>query len=249
MHLRRFYIDRPAVVGSVAMIKDSDAHHIKTVLRLKKAALVYLLDAGGGLYEGAIKTIASEGVTVEVLSKLESPGESPLSITVAQALLKANKMDQALRHLTELGISRWIPFVAGRSVKKLTPDRYAARLKRWQTIAREAVKQSRRAQTPDIDLPMTYTALLKDDTRYDLKLFLWEDATARLQTLQQQLVDQHIRRILVLIGPEGGLSTQEAARAKAHGFYAASMGPRILRAETATLAAVALVQFLWGDMG
>ena len=77
MHLRRFYIDRPAVVGSVAMIKDSDAHHIKTVLRLKKAALVYLLDAGGGLYEGAIKTIASEGVTVEVVEPAVERAASP----------------------------------------------------------------------------------------------------------------------------------------------------------------------------
>ena len=74
------------------MIKGSDAHHIKTVLRLQKAAVVHLLDADGGLYEGAIKTIAKEGVTVEVLSKLVSPGESPLNITVAQALLKTNKI-------------------------------------------------------------------------------------------------------------------------------------------------------------
>lgn len=249
MHLRRFFTDTQVTVGSVAAIEGPDAHHIQSVLRLKAGAAVLLLDSIGGLYEASIKSVAGKRVLVEVVSQKPLQGEAPVNITVAQALLKAKKMDQVLRQLTEMGITRWIPYVAGRSIKKLPSARVENRLQRWNSIAREAVKQCRRGLMPIVDRPINFTNLLDDETPYDLKLLFWEEATASLQMIKRNIAAGPIRHILILIGPEGGLSRQEVTEAQQHGFTIAGMGPRILRAETAALAAVALVQLLWGDLG
>ncbi|QTA90883.1 Ribosomal RNA small subunit methyltransferase E domain-containing protein [Desulfonema magnum] len=156
-------------------------------------------------------------------------------------------MDNLVRHLTELGITEWIPFIAERSVSRPDKKRLASRMERWKKIAREAVKQCKRSHIPDIDTVLSFEELLHIGKAYDLKIVFWENETMNFAF--PQLHDKQYHTIFVMLGPEGGFTSREIESALASGFVTAALGPRILRAETATIAASALLQYLFGDMG
>jgi 16S rRNA (uracil1498-N3)-methyltransferase len=166
---------------------------------------------------------------------------------VAQGFLKDKKMDTLIRQLTELGISRWIPFFAARSVSRPDAARLERRAARWQKIATEALKQCRRTQPPRIETVAGFEQMLAAGVDADIKIAFWEEEQSVLPE-----ADRHGRvpgDIFIILGPEGGLTSEEIALARQAGFKSVSLGPRILRAETATLAACTLVQHLYGDMG
>ena len=156
-------------------------------------------------------------------------------------------MDTLIRQLTELGISRWIPFFGARSVPRPDARKLAKRADRWQKIADEALKQCRRAQSPRIEMPSGFEQMLAAGADADVKIAFWEEEKTVLPAANRG--GEEISEIFIILGPEGGLTEAEINSARQAGFKSISLGPRILRAETATLAACTLVQHLYGDMG
>lgn len=247
--MRYFLIKQSDLADSKAVVKGSDAHHIKNVLRLKPGDKIGLFDGTGLNYETKIVTLLSKSVEVFVIRKFSSTTESNVQITVAQALLKDRKMDLLVRQLTELGITRWIPFIAKRSVPRPDKKRLFTRTERWKKIAKEALKQCKRFCPPEIGTTVSFEEVLNLGKDSDLKIVFWEE---ELKPVNIKLLPPHARHpesIFVLVGPEGGFTSQEVENARASGFITAALGPRILRAETATIAACTLLQYLFGDMG
>lgn len=245
--MRRFFIHPDTIAAGSPALTGADARHIKSVLRLKRGDCIEVFDGAGRTYTACIGRLAGDRVEVELENGTVTPQEESLEIVAAQALLKDRKMDTLIRQVTELGISRWVPFVSERTVPSPGKERLRSRSQRWEKIAREALKQCRRDRLPAIEPLHTFDQVLDLGADCAVRVFFWEEATATLETVP--FADAQPRRLLVVFGPEGGFSKAEAERAREQGFALASLGPRILRAETATLAGCALVQYLFGDMG
>lgn len=247
--MRYFFIKQSDLAGSKAVVKGSDAHHIKNVLRLKPDDKIGLFDGTGLNYESRIVTLLPKSVEVSVIRSFPSTTESNVQITVAQALLKDRKMDLLVRQLTELGITRWIPFIAKRSVPRPDKNRLFKRTERWNKIAKEALKQCKRCCSPEIGTTVSFEEVLNLGKDNDLKIVFWEEES---KPVNKELAVSNLKpqeKIFILLGPEGGFTLKEVENAKASGFITVSLGPRILRAETATIAACTLLQYLFGDMG
>jgi 16S rRNA (uracil1498-N3)-methyltransferase len=247
--MRYFFIKQSDLADSKAVVKGSDAHHIKNVLRLKIGDEIGLFDGTGLNYETRIVTLLPKSVEVSVIHSFPSTTESSVQITVAQALLKDRKMDLLVRQLTELGITRWIPFIAKRSVPRPDKKRLFTRTERWKKIAKEALKQCKRCCSPEIGATVSFEEVLNLGKDSDLKIVFWEEES---KPVNKELTVSDLKppeKIFILLGPEGGFTLKEVENAKESGFITASLGPRILRAETATIAACTLLQYLFGDMG
>jgi len=246
--MRYFFIEPSLAVGPVVSITGTEVHHIKNVLRLKPGDGLRLFDGTGFEYEAVIISVSAKDVTVEIQRKLKAAVKPGAQIIVAQAFLKEKKMDDLVRKLCELGVAQWIPFFSQHAIARPDAKRLAGRSRRWQRIATEAVKQCRRIVTPRIGDALSFDEVLDFSDSCDLKLVFWENESSRLSS--ELASEENLpKKILVMLGPEGGFTDQEISRVQNCGFISAGLGPRILRAETATIAAVALVQYLFGDMG
>lgn len=245
MALRRFYIAAEMINQVQPQIVGSDAVHISRVLRLKTDDRIELFDGTGKGYRARIVAVSSTIVSVTIESSFDLSSESPVHITLAQGMLKDRKMDDLIRQLTELGIDRWMPFYAARSVPSPKGKALDKRLARWKKIAIEAVKQCRRGRIPDVHPVDDFSAVLSASASCDQRLIFWEDTNHAFAIAPQGIT----RQVMLVVGPEGGFTPQEVQQAKDQGFHIAGLGPRILRAETATLAALTLVQYCMGDMG
>jgi 16S rRNA (uracil1498-N3)-methyltransferase len=244
MALRRFYLAPEMVNRALPEITGSDAGHISRVLRLSTDDVVELFDGTGKGYRARIVSASPKKVIFTIESSFALLSESPVHITLAQGMLKDRKMDDLIRQLTELGVDSWMPFYACRSVPSPGKKGWVKRLERWEKIAVEAVKQCRRGRVPEI-LPMDdFKAILAAAGAYDKKIIFWEDINQAFE-----IPKAAVEKILLVVGPEGGFDPSEVQKAKSYGFLTAGLGPRILRAETAALAACTLVQYWVGDMG
>ena len=246
--MRYFFIEPSSVTGPVVSIPGAEAHHIKNVLRLKPGDNLKLFDGTGFEYEAVIISVSAKDVIVEIQRKLTAAVQPGVKIIVAQAFLKEKKMDDLVRKLCELGVARWIPFFSQRSIPRPDANRLAGRSHRWQRIATEAVKQCRRIDTPGIGEALSFDEVLDFSSSCNLKLVFWENESKRLAG-DLAFEENHPQKIMVMMGPEGGFTDQEINKVRNCGFISAGLGPRILRAETATIAAVTLVQYLFGDLG
>jgi 16S rRNA (uracil1498-N3)-methyltransferase len=247
--MRRFYIDPAVVSKPLVTLKGSEAHHIKNVLRLKPEDRIKLIDGTGNEYEAVIKTLDSEKVELEIRHEFQGPVTTGARILVAQAFLKEKKMDDLVRKLSELGIAGWIPFFSHRSIPRPDKDRLVGRTQRWKRIAAEAVKQCRRSDMLRIYEALSFKEVLQFSQACDLKIVFWENETVPLSRNPGLKGQVPLKKIMLMLGPEGGFTEQEIESARQGGFEVAALGPRILRAETATLAASALIQYLYGDLG
>ena len=158
-------------------------------------------------------------------------------------------MDRLLRHLCELGINHWGPFVSERSVPRPDTGRLTAREARWKKIVKESCKQCQRSMLPEIIKTLTFKDLLDYGSSCDLQIVFYENESAALKSLIKPDPQLPLRKILLILGPEGGFSDPEIENARAAGYLVAGLGSRILRAETAAIAACTLMQFLYGDRG
>ena len=247
--MRRFYISQEQKSGSTVTLTGSDANHIRNVLRGKSGDSISLFDGCGHTYAGKIIDTAPGRITVVVLDKFAPDTESPLHLVLAQAFLKDRKMDDLVRHITELGVTAWIAVIAQRSVAKPDPGRFAGRLARWNKIAGESLKQCGRSYPPDIRIAASMEEMFEWTAACDLKIVFWGGSPRPLAHPLPKSVPTPIRRMAVAIGPEGGFTEAEIDVAREHGFITATLGPRILKADTAAVAACALAQHLFGDMG
>jgi 16S rRNA (uracil1498-N3)-methyltransferase len=219
-------------------IIGSDAHYLKDVLRSKPGDLIDLLDGTGMIYRAKITKLEKDRISCEIISSQEAKSEPAVKITLAQALPKGHKMDFIVEKCTELGVSRIIPVLTERAVAK------SAKLERWRKIAKEAAEQSGRAIIPEIYELTTFDDILKLSKDYALAIIPWEaEENISLKSTLTTYPPNHLSTILVLIGPEGGFSQKEVEKAKKAGFESVSLGKRILRAETAGMATLAMVLY------
>lgn len=245
--LRRFFIPPELVDTACTEITGSEAGHICRVLRLSDGDEVELFDDTGNGYRAQIVSANLDRVRFTIVESYPLTTESPTRITLAQGFLKENKMDDLIRPLTELGIHCWRPFYAARSVSIPKARGLEKRLDRWRKKAIEAVKQCRRGRVPTIEPADSLTEVLNASDGFDLKIFFWEGEPLAVKLPSQSLPST--LSILAVVGPEGGFSTDEVRMARERGFLICGLGPRILRAETAALAAFTVLQYRFGDMG
>lgn len=246
--VRRFLIPSQSLDGSTSIVAGDIFHHMVKVLRLKKGAKVVLADGHGNSRPGIIDGIESESATIRFLQEAlaPEPATSP-AITIYQGLPKGDKIELIVQKATELGASAIIPFMAERSVKKIQPGRVNELVNRWQRISMEAARQSGCCVVPRIRIAGSLSEALRD-SHHELKLLLWEEErTVHLKQILDPLAAPG--DVAVIIGPEGGITTNEAAEAARCEFTPVSLGKRILRTESASLVILSILQYHWGDIG
>lgn len=240
--MRRFFINPANITKERGIITDQEARHISTVLRLKPGRVIALFDGNGTAYQAEITAVKKTTVETKILASHRHQ-EAPPFLSVAQALIKGNKMDLIIQKATELGVSALLPIITQHCDIKLAS---ASQIGRWQRIAHESCKQCDRPTPMPCHEATPLPKLLTQVDDFSHKIIFWENEATK--TISDIPGLQSAQRVLLLIGPEGGFSQQEAESAINHGFSAVSLGPRILRAETASIAAMAIVQFLLGNL-
>ncbi|MGB0732559.1 MAG: 16S rRNA (uracil(1498)-N(3))-methyltransferase [Pontibacterium sp.] len=240
MRLPRFYDPQSFAPNTSTELGNAAVQHIVKALRLKKDDKIALFNGDGLLYHATL-TQVEKRTAIAYVTHVEKPdNESPLNVTIGQSLSRGERMDYAVQKSTELGATQITPLFSSRCEVKLPPDRQEKRVNHWQHVAISACEQSGRCFVPKIASPLTLEAWLKEQTA-DLKFVLHHHAE---QPLASHPTPQSVA---LLIGPEGGLTEEEVSLAIAHGFQPLTMGPRVLRTETAPVAALSLLNYLWGD--
>ncbi|MEW6440978.1 MAG: 16S rRNA (uracil(1498)-N(3))-methyltransferase [bacterium] len=223
-------------------------HYVCEVLRMRRGDPLVLFDGSGWQYAAVLLDVTSRLARVGILERVPGKADSPLWLLLAVGLLKAQKMDLVIQKASELGAAEICPVAAARSVPVLPSERSEPRLRRWRKIAEEASRQSGRASVAEIRPVSSLDETLTRRPEVDLGLLFTASAPSNLGLPAGAQTRSPPRRILLLVGPEGGFTAQEEAAALAAGFVAAGLGPRILRAETAAILAVALAQYQFGDL-
>ncbi len=197
--------------------------------------------------KGSFSSLSEDRGEIEIIRSYQVNNESPLKTTLALGLTKGEKMDWVVEKATELGVHTVVPFLSDYTIPKLNERKVAQRSERWQKIALSAAKQCGRVRIPEILALSEFCDLLETVSLDALRLLFWEkEREQRLSDLKEARAT--ISEVFVMIGPEGGFSAHEAALALGQDFKAVRLGPRILRAETAAVAALSAVQLLWGDL-
>lgn len=240
MRVSRLYVDTPLNTGGRLALDEDAAHYVRSVLRLKQDQEIVLFNGRGGEYLGRFSEVSRKSVRLAIESFSPRDVESPLQITLGMGISRGDRMDWAVQKAVELGVAQLTPLLTERCVTKLNDDKRQQRLQHWQHIVQHAAEQSGRTRLPNLG----EIAGLPDwvSRQQGLRVFLDPHAEQTLADLTPP--DQHVT---LLSGPEGGFSDQERQFAKAAGFVPVRLGARILRTETAVLAALTAVQTLWGD--
>jgi 16S rRNA (uracil1498-N3)-methyltransferase len=237
----RFFVSSPLAAGREIALPSAAAHHAARVLRLKPGDAVTLFDGEGGEYGAEIRSATRRAVDVVVTERRAVERESPLEVTLAQALIATERMDFAIQKAVELGASAISPVATARSVARLEGERARRRAEHWRAIAIAACEQCGRNRVPEVHAPTELGAWLRQPSSAERRLVLVPSAEEALAAVAAG------RKIELLVGPEGGFAPEEALAAVAAGFRAVRLGPRILRAETAGPAMLAALNALWGD--
>jgi len=245
--MARFYIPNPRIENGLLKVEGDEVRHIRKVLRLKTGDKIFVFDGLGREFEGTIIEEGRASGMVKIQRSLSPKRNSPLEVTLAQSLLKGEKMDYLIQKAAELGIKEIIPFFSSRSVPLLEKSRSLKRHHRWGKIAIEASKQCGRGVVPKIESLQTYSDMLHNASTDHLRLILWERDGIRLKKMLEGSKER--KKIFFVIGPEGGFSQDEVEKAERVGFVAVTLGKRILRAETASLCFLSILQYEWGDVG
>ena len=255
---RSFFVDPSCFHGERAILPPLLARQIRSVLRLRPGDTIELLDGSGALYEARLSEVTADVVAAELLGRREPATEPSVRLELYQALLKGEKMELVLQKGTEIGVSRFVPVLSERCISRPAVSELERRLERWRTIVREAAEQSGRAALPEVAPLHRFTGACKEAVSAELAMMAWEEEHARwiggAVRMANLSADQPRQgaarpRVALLIGPEGGFSPREAREAGEAGLRVVSLGPRILRAETAALVAATLVLCETGDMG
>ncbi|MBX9705445.1 MAG: 16S rRNA (uracil(1498)-N(3))-methyltransferase [Gammaproteobacteria bacterium] len=240
MRIPRIYHPAPLAVAQTVELTAEAANHVARVLRMPVAAELLLFNGDGQQYASTITAISKRNVQVKIHAAEYKPVASPLQIHLAQAVARAEKMDWILQKATELGVSSITPLITERSGVKLDAERWQKRQQHWEAVIISACEQCGRNQLPSVTQPQEFTAFVAQP-RSGTKLILAPEATTPLPSA---VIEQ---AVTIVIGPEGGFSDLELTQAQQAGFSATQFGPRILRTETAAIAAVAVLQMIFGD--
>lgn len=243
MRLNRVYCDQPLASAAAAELPPSAAYHVARVLRLRPGAPLTVFDGSGDDFRCEIVSIEGERVRVRIGERVAGLGESPLAITLVQAVSRSERMDWTLQKATELGVRAIAPVLSARSVVRLDEQQAAKKLRHWQAIVAGACEQCGRSTLPEVRPPLELRRFLAESPRSGQRLVLNPDGPTSLAGLASLAA-----RVELLIGPEGGLDDTELEAAVHAGYAPVRLGPRVLRTETAGIVALAVLQGLWGDL-
>ena len=239
----RLFVNDPLVSATELQLGRDQAHYLGRVLRLRNGDRLTVFNGDNGEFDAHVTSIAKNSATIVVDAALETATESALKIHLVQGISRGERMDFVVQKATELGVKRITPVFTEYGVVKLNDARAAKRNDHWQSVAIGACEQSGRIRPPLIDAPVNLNAWFGAGTKEaDLDLILKPGAATPLSSIAAP-----VTKVCLLIGPEGGFSDTEYEDAEIAGFAAVSLGPRVLRTETAALTAIAVVQSLWGD--
>lgn len=240
MRVSRLYVNLPLVPNGQVELDDDGGHYVRTVLRLKKDDSIILFNGKGGEYVGVLSEVSRKSVLVAIKSRSDRSVESPLYIVLGLGISRGDRMDWSVQKAVELGVTQITPIITERCVVQFKGDKKFQRLQHWQKIVQHAAEQSGRTVLPEL----TEIAALQNWVSHQQGLKICLDPNTDLSMAQLQPEGM---KITLLTGPEGGFSDQERSVAKAAGFIPIRLGGRILRTETAAIAALSAVQMLWGD--
>ena len=244
MRLTRVYVETPVTAGKRLTIEGTAANHITRVLRLRSGAELTVFDGSGGEFGARIEEFRKDAVVVGVDEHRTADRESPLSLTLAQGISRGERMDWIIQKATELGATRIVPVFTQRSVVRLDDKQAGRKLQHWRAITVAACEQCGRNRLPDLATPVEFFDVLPASFSPNaIRLLLSPHADLRIDDLRDIQSG-----VSVLIGPEGGLDEVEQEAAIAAGFKAVRMGPRVLRTETAAIAALTILQRYFGDL-
>ncbi|ATW25351.1 16S rRNA (uracil(1498)-N(3))-methyltransferase [Candidatus Formimonas warabiya] len=247
--MTRFFVPADQIRPPLITILGSDVHHIGKVLRLKPGDTVLIADGTGREYLAELTEITAQKVTARIQDHFLSHHEPPLDVYLLQGLPKGDKLEFIIQKCTEVGVRKIIPIHMERTIVRLPAEKARERRERWQRIAAEAAKQCQRGVVPEIEPVCGLEQVLQELPKETLLVMPWEEEknTGLKDILKQE--SGASGPVAVLIGPEGGISPQEAEVACTYGAKKATLGPRILRTETAGLVTLSLILYELGDLG
>ena len=237
----RFYVDFALSPDSVVELPDNVVRHLN-VLRVKNTEEIVLFNGNGKAYPALPEVLEKRRASVRILREEATDNESPLNITLVQAVSAAERMDFTLQKSVELGVAEIRPVISERCVVRLSGERAEKRVARWQEIVVSACEQSGRNIVPKVLPLMTYAQALQQLPQETTKLLMSLNRAQKLSDVRPQS-----GKVVFMVGPEGGWTEKEEQQAFDAGFQSVTLGKRVLRTETASLAAIAAMQTLWGD--
>ena len=240
MRIPRVFTGQVLVSGAVIELEPAAAHHLSKVLRMQAGRELVLFNGKGGEFTGSIHEVTKKNVTVLVAEPSADNRESPLVLELAIGVSRGDRFDYVLQKATELGVTKITPLITERTEVRMGGERQDKLMERWQQIIVSACEQCQRNLLPVLAAPVQIADWLPQ-VNAELRFVLHHRDSQSLPA------EQKPQSVALLVGPEGGLSDDEIAQAKTQNFNALTLGPRVLRTETAPLAAISLVQYLWGD--
>jgi 16S rRNA (uracil1498-N3)-methyltransferase len=241
-------VEAPMAAGKRLVVEGSAANHITRVLRLRSGDALTVFDGSGGEFGARIEEFRKDSVVVAVEDHRPLERESPLPLALAQGISRGERMDWIIQKATELGTSRIVPLFTKRSVVRLDEKQADRKLQHWRAIAIAACEQCGRNRIPELAAPVDFFDMLPAEASGATRLLLSPTGDLRIEDLGQDVRQGASKGITVLIGPEGGLEDVEQEAALAAGFKAVRLGPRVLRTETAAIAALTIIQRYFGDL-
>jgi len=239
--MSRFYIPRDSVRHSEIRLSGEAAHHILDVMRLRERDKIVAFDGSGKEYEGIIRSADKKSLVISVINTKEAARSDGVEITLIQAIPKRDKMDYIVEKATELGVVAILPTITGRTIVQLKGEKARKRRDRWEKIAAQASRQCGRLTIPVIETPAIFEKVTATFCGYDRVLIASLDEDAR--DLKEVLAGSPAGRVALCIGPEGDFTKEEADAARSSGAVPVTLGPRILKSDTAGLALVSIVSY------
>jgi 16S rRNA (uracil1498-N3)-methyltransferase len=245
--MHRFFVDKNQINNDIIEIEGTDVRHIKDVLRLKPKEEIEIC-SHGITYICEIESILKDRIINKVIHRIEGRNEAPIDIILYQGLAKGSKMDLIIQKCTEIGVKEFFPLASYRSVVKINDiKREQSKVARWNTIADEAAKQSKRDILPKVQNIISFDEMIEYLKEEKCIIVPYEDE--RDTNIKNALKEVQNKRINLIIGPEGGFEPMEIDKLKAIGAQIVTLGPRILRTETAGIVAATIILYELGDIG
>ncbi len=238
-----YYTDKKNIYSNYLIITGSEAHHISKVMRHKSGERIFVTDGQDNEYQTMIKTIAKNNIIADIINKARKVRETTIKVTLAQSIIKGNHMDFIIEKTAELGVHDIIPVISERTIASVSEKKAL----RYQKLMLAAMKSSTRTHLPYFSKPTPFQKILESTDNYGLSLLAYEEEETK-HRLSDILLQNMLRKVLLVIGPEGGFTQNEIQEAKAQGVKCFSLGPRRLRAETAALAALSLLLYELKEM-
>jgi len=243
--MQRYFINNENIniESNIAYITGSDFHHIKNVMRMHKGDKVYIVDEDKNAFVGEINDFYDSQVSCSLIEKVERKAELDTDVVIAQGLVRREKTEEVLRRITELGAYGYVQVAMERSVVKVKETK-DSKLDRMKSIVKEACEQSHRNRLMKVYDIHSFKEFINEFKDYDVKLFAYEEAGRNnVHNLKEMILKSKNKKIVVLVGPEGGISDKEVKLLEENGFISVGLGPRILRTETAPLYVMSAISY------